>query len=297
MQWITRQQWENLSSEDSNTHRICTGGEGWLDRYGDWVVETHSGGNFIDQASAGYRELTERYGFTPEGWLVRDHAKDARDQRSPRLVAGRAPGQVVVRERGVGYHVEPAGGYSTGLFLDQCFNRRWVMSLLPQRMLNLFAYTGSFSVCAALAGAETTSVDVAKRALDIARSNFELNGISLHGGHRFVAEDVSRYVSRLLKRGESFDAIVLDPPTFGRAVGRVFRLEQDLPMLVRNCWELLSPGGWMLVSCNYARWNSEKLLIVCRKQLSGMNFAIEPGELPGEIPFGAISWRLRKTPL
>lgn len=296
MQWITRQQWDRLNEDESDAHRICTGRNGWLDRYGGWVVETRAGKFFADSPQDGMRELMERYDYAPEGWLVRELAKDARDQSPPRLVYGNAPGQIVVREWGVGYHVDPGGGYSSGLFLDQRMNRRWMSGLRPRRMLNLFAYTGSFSVCAALAGAETTSVDIAKRALDVARSNFELNGISTQGGHRFVVEDASRYVSRLLKRGESFDAIVLDPPTFGRADGRVFRVEHDLPTLVRDCWALLSADGWMLVSCNYAKWNADKLRGICREQLAGMNVVMRPGELPDEIPHGAISWRLHKIP-
>ena len=295
MQWITRQQWDRFNEEGTDAHRVCTGRNGWLDRYGRWVLESRAGKHFADAPQdGGMRELMERYDYAPDGWLVRELAKDARFQTPPQLVYGDAPGQIVVREWDVGYHVDPGGGYSTGLFLDQRMNRRWIKGLRPKHVLNLFAYTGSFSVCAALAGAETTSVDIAKRSLDVARANFDLNGICTQDGHRFVVEDAARYVSRLLRRGESFDAIVLDPPTFGRAGRGVFRLEHDLPALVRDCRSLLSAGGWMLVSCNYAKWNANKLRDICSGQPGGTNVELRAGELPDEIPHGAVSCRLHK---
>lgn len=294
MQWITRRQWNELANEKTDAHRVCTHRNGWLDRYGDWMLETRADGTFPDISSEGFYELAERYGYTPRGWLAKDLAKDARDQKPPRLIAGEAPRQVVVQESGLRFNVEPGEGYSTGLFLDQRLNRQWILSLRPQRMLNLFAYTGSFSVIAASVGSETTSVDVSRRALSVARSNFEVNEIGAESGHRFVAEDVMKFVPRLRKRGDNYDLIVLDPPTFGRAGGRVFRVERDMPVLVRDCWDLLSPGGWLLVSCNYAKWSTSNLREVCLESLNGMGIEMQAGKTPPEIPSGAISWRLHK---
>lgn len=162
-------------------------------------------------------------------------------------------------------------------------------------MLNLFAYTCGFTVCAAAAGAQTCSVDVSRRALERGRRNLELNGIDPASGHRFLADDVMKVVPRLLRRGEAFDAIVLDPPTFGRSGGAIFRIERDLPDLVRGCWRLLEEDGWLLVSANYARWTSRILREVCAEALRGEAHRMVSGGLPPEIPCGAISWRIQKT--
>lgn len=295
MQWISHQQWDELTGERTDAHRVCTHSHGWLDRYGYWVLETRYIGGVPEWTSEGLRELFERYGYVPNGWLAKALAKAAQKQKPPVLLWGQAPGEIVVLEHGLRFNVVPGGGYSSGLFLDQRLNRRWVMSLKPRRMLNLFAYTGSFSVCAAAVGAETMSVDVSKRALSVARSNFAANNTDVANNHRFISEDVTRFVPRLRKRGVSFDLVVLDPPTFGRADGKVFRLEHDLPVLVRDCWELLVPGGWMLVSCNYAKWGTADLRDVCLSALSGAKVKMQAGETPPEIPIGAVSWRLQKS--
>ncbi len=293
MHWITAELWEQLSREGTDAHRVCTDAPGWLDRYGDWIVETVAAKGPGSRQGEWSGELGRRFGFVPRGWLVREWTRDARDQQPARLVHGEDPGEITVREDGVAYGVEPGGGYSSGLFLDQRLNRRWVRGLRARRTLNLFAYTCSFSVCSALGGGETFSVDTAKRALARGRENFARNAIA--GVHRFVAEDVVRFVPRLVKRREEFDLIILDPPTFGRADGRVFRLEKDLPELLRDCGELLAPGGWMLVSCNNARWSAADLRTVCTGALPRGAFSIIPGETPPEIPRGAVSWRLKRA--
>jgi len=240
-------------------------------------------------------EVAGRYGFAPRGYLARELVKKATDQKPAELLAGEEPGEIIAREGGLSYLVEPAGGYSSGLFLDQRCNRRWVERLGAKRMLNLFAYTCSFTVCAAVSGAETCSVDAAKRVLGNGRRNLELNGIDPADGHRFLVDDATKVVPRLAKRGESFDLIVLDPPTFGRADGRVFRIEKDLPGLVGGCFELLAPGGHLLVCANYSAWSAADLRAVCADALDGRSCRFEPGECPEEIAEGAISWRLRKA--
>lgn len=291
MDWISPAQWSAFADEQTDAHRVSSGTDGWLDRYGDWILWS---GAKPPRVEAWSDELSARYGFVPRGFLARELVRKAADQKPAVLVAGGEPGEITVRENGLSYLVEPAGGYSTGLFLDQRLNRHWVSGLGPKRMLNLFAYTCSFTVCAASAGAETCSVDAAKRVLATGRRNLELNGIDPSAGHRFLADDAVKVVSRLTKRGETFDLIVLDPPTFGRADGRVFRIEHDLPVLVRGCFDLLAVGGRMLVSANCAAWTSAHLKLLCAGALTGAAFELEAGKSPAEIKSGAVSWRLRK---
>ena len=292
MEWITPDQWSCLAGEGTDVHRLVNAGDGWLDRYGDWIL--WSGGQ-PPRVETLRKEAADRYGFAPRGYLARTLVKKAADQKPAELLAGEEPGAITVRENGLLYAVDPAGGYSSGLFPDQRVNRRWVAQLGAKRMLNLFAYTCSFTVCAASSGAETCSVDAARRVLGAGRHNLELNGIDPTDGHRFLADDVMKVVPRLAKRGEKFDLIVLDPPTFGRADGRVFRIEKDLAGLVRDGFGLLEGGGWLLVSCNYAEWDAKDLRALCEDALRGERFALQPGELPPEIPRAAVSWRIQRA--
>jgi 23S rRNA (cytosine1962-C5)-methyltransferase len=291
MDWISGELWEQLKAEQTDAHRVANGKDGWLDRYGDWILWS---GAKPPQVEMLRDELAARYGFSPRGYLARELVRKASDQKPAALIAGEEPGEVTVEENGLSYFVEPAGGYSSGLFLDQRLNREWVAGFGAKRMLNLFAYTCSFTVCAASAGAETCSVDAAKRVLGTGRRNLELNGISAAEGHRFLADDAMKVVPRLMKRGETFDLIVLDPPTFGRSDGRVFRIEKDLPGLIAECFDLLEQGGWMLVSSNYAEWDARDLRELCEGSLPGARFAMEAGRRPEEIPQGAVSWRVRR---
>ncbi len=291
MDWISGELWSRLGEERTDVHRVATGRDGYLDRYGEWILWS---GAKAPRVEGTREELLGRYGFAPRGYLARELVRKASEQKPAELMAGEEPGELIVQEAGLSYVVEPAGGYSSGLFLDQRANRQWVSGLGARRMLNLFAYTCSFTVCAAAGGAETCSVDAAKRVLATGRRNLELNGIDPAEGHRFLADDARKVVPRLVKRGEKFDLIVLDAPTFGRADGRVFRVEKDLGELVRECFELLDEGGWMLVSCNYAAWGARDLRTVCADALDGTACGFEPGECPEEITGGAISWRLRR---
>jgi 23S rRNA (cytosine1962-C5)-methyltransferase len=291
MNWISSDQWNALAKEDTDAHRLATGNHGYLDRYGEWILWSGVRAPEIDHLRS---EVDARYGFAPRGYLERTLVKRAAEQKPARLVAGEDPGMIAVREGGFLYAVQPASGYSSGLFLDQRLNRRWVATLGPKRMLNLFAYTCSFTVCAAACGAQTCSVDANKNVLAAGRRNLELNGLDPAAGHRFLADDATKVVPRLAKRGETFDLIVLDPPTFGRATGRVFRIEKDLPSMVRGCFALLAPGGCLLVSCNYGAWSVGNLRALCAEALSGTASTMEKGEQPEEIPHGAISWRVRR---
>jgi 23S rRNA (cytosine1962-C5)-methyltransferase len=292
MDWISGDLWSRFREEHTDTHRVANAKDGWLDRYRDWIL--WSGGK-PPRAETLRGELSARYNFAPRGYLARELVRKASDQKPATLIAGEKPGETTVQENGLSYLVEPAGGYSSGLFLDQRLNREWVSGLGAKRMLNLFAYTCSFTVCAASSGAETCSVDASKRVLGTGRRNLELNGIDPTDGHRFLADDAMKVVPRLLNRGETFDLIVLDPPTFGRADGRVFRIEKDLPVLVRDCFAMLEPGGWLLVSCNYGEWTPSDLKELCDEALRGGRYEAEEGTTPAEIPRASLSLRIRRT--
>src|ERR1700677_1572641 len=150
-------------------------------------------------------------------------------------------------EAGLKYRLDFAGGDSSGLFIDQRVNRGRLAAMKPKRLLNTFAYTCSFSVVAAKAGAETVSVDLSRRSLTRGEENFSRNGMDPKAGHRFLADDALAVLPRLARRGETFDAIVLDPPTFSRnQSGAAFKVQRDFERLVGLALDVAAPGARVL---------------------------------------------------
>ena len=148
------------------------------------------------------------------------------------------------------YEIDMAAGYSHGLFLDQRLNRAKLRALKPKRLLNTFAYTCSFTVVAALAGAETVSIDLSRKSLERGRRNLRLNGLP-ETGHRFLAEDTLEMLPRLDAAKERFDAIILDPPTFSRGEnGRRWQVEDHFEDLLNAALELAMPTCAILLSTN-----------------------------------------------
>lgn len=188
--------------------------------------------------------------------FLRRVAKGGRAEKLERtpLVGAECPDELVVREHGLKYLIRPHHGMSPGLFLDQRPNRRRVLEMSEgKRVLNTFAHTCGFSVAAAAGGAsEVVSVDASKRYLAWGRENLALNGLS-EDGHDFVATDVIDYCRRAGRRGQRFDLIILDPPTFGRdkRTRRDFSVTRDLETLLREAFSVLAPGGEVMLCVNH----------------------------------------------
>lgn len=139
----------------------------------------------------------------------------------------------------------------TGLFLDHRPMRQKVFKTVQgKRFLNLFCYTGSVSVFAALGGARTTSVDMSQTYLRWAQDNFQLNNIDL-GNHSFINADVLEWL-RTQKNSNTFDVIFLDPPTFSNSkkMEDTFEVERDQDFLVESCMQMLAPEGVLYFSNN-----------------------------------------------
>ena len=184
-----------------------------------------------------------------------------------------------ISENGVRYIMDMEAGYSQGIFLDQRDNRAAVKQRCHEGicLLNTFSYTGAFSVCAALNGAVTTTLDLAQPCLDWCKENMQLNGIDPQQ-HFFCKGDTLHWLERFAKQGRLFDAIVLDPPTFSRdAKGRIWRVEKDYAKLVAKAMACLAPGGWMLCTTN------------CRK--------LSPAEFRKMVAQGAPCAKLSSSPM
>lgn len=177
-----------------------------------------------------------------------------RDEKAaPKQLCGEpSEPRFTILENGVSYIMDMDAGYSQGIFLDQRDNRARLRhaDLRGKTLLNTFAYTGAFSVCAALAGATTTTLDLAQPCLTWCKGNFTLNGMN-PAEHYFCKGDVLHWLDRFAKQGRTFDIIVLDPPTFSRdAKGRVWRVERDYDKLVAKAAACLSPHGLLQCSTN-----------------------------------------------
>ncbi|WP_374075959.1 class I SAM-dependent methyltransferase [Bdellovibrio bacteriovorus] len=157
----------------------------------------------------------------------------------------------VVRESQALFKINLYDYLDTGLFLDHRPMRQKVFKMAgDKKFLNLFCYTGSVSVFAALAGARTTSVDMSQTYLRWAQDNFELNGLDF-GSHSFINADVLEWL-RAHRNQKSFDMIFLDPPTFSNSkkMEDTFEVERDQDFLVDSCMSMLSDGGILYFSNN-----------------------------------------------
>ena len=207
-------------------------------------------------------------------------------------------------------------GYSVGLFLDQRDNRRRLLtghvaagfelyeptpagSEAPI-VLNAFAYTCGFSVCAAKAGARTTSLDLSKKYLEWGKRNFVLNGL-VPAEHDFIFGDVFDWLRRFAKKRRAFDVILLDPPTFSQSKeSGVFRAEKDYGKLVELALPLLKPAGVLFASTNAAEWSPENFLAAlkravqaARRTVLNLHYAAQPPDFPisrGESAHLKTAW-------
>jgi len=165
-----------------------------------------------------------------------------------------------VKEGGLSFEVNLSDYLDTGLFLDHRTTRGMVRDeAAGKRMLNLFSYTGSFSVYAAAGGAtETVSVDLSNTYLDWTRTNLALNGFKDAGRHRIVRDDARAFLEHRARRGEPpFDLVVVDPPTFSRSARSEtpWDVEHDHAELLALVARNLTPGGTVYFSTNFRRFH------------------------------------------
>ena len=238
-----------LLDSQTNAVRLIDGsGDGLpgliLETYANrWLVSTTG-----DHLPSAVREWIRDQGVSCYWKRLDQHQKE-----SPQHLAGPVVAEpFLILENGIASEISFQSGYSQGIFLDQRDNRAEVRRLMAPglRLLNTFAYTGAFSVAAALAGAETTTLDLSQPYLDWAKRNFTHNSLD-PAAHHFCKGDTFHWLRRFAKQGRTFDGIVLDPPTFSRdEKGKVFRVEENFGELAALAADLLTPDGWLLCSTN-----------------------------------------------
>ncbi len=231
-----------------------------LDRYGAFCVLSLATPEAEQETDNIARYLVEQ--GARGVYVKRRERRDLRRAEAPELAphapsAGEpAPSPLSVNERALTILTELGDGLSTGLFIDQRDNRARIGELSAQKqVLNLFAYTCSFSVAAALGGAaKVTSVDLSGRALERGKLNFAASGLDATP-HEFVQSDAVRFVRGAVKHGRCFDVIVLDPPSFATVGKATFRFERDITGLMADCLRLLGPAGVLLCVTNHKKTN------------------------------------------
>jgi 23S rRNA (cytosine1962-C5)-methyltransferase len=237
-----------------------------VERFGSDVLISYKEESARDRLAGELEAWSGAVGYAPRRIFGKFIPRQNAERIAPALLRGdaAAPLTQVVQENGVRYSVDFEAGYSAGLFIDQRRNRLFLRQRRPKRVLNTFAYTCSFSLVAALDGAETYSVDLSRKSLTRGEENFTLNGLPLDR-HIFLADDVQEVLPRLGRRGEKFDAIVLDPPTFSRGnKGKKFQVEDHLESLVVAALEVAAPRAAILVSTNCARLEKRALETMAR---------------------------------
>jgi 23S rRNA (cytosine1962-C5)-methyltransferase len=225
-----------------------------LDVYGDTAVL-----DLTTEGTVRWREKLERTArevFSPGHLVVRETGTERDSGRRPPLAAGEGRGEEAERarflENGLRFFADVSAGQKTGFFLDQRENRARLRAIARGRtVLDLFSYSGGFSV-AALAGgaARAVAVDASERALELARENRRANDFAVEESD-FVRADVFEDLRRRVAAGESWDVIVCDPPAFAKKRGDLPRAARGYQDVNRLAMSLVAPGGWLLTcSCS-----------------------------------------------
>lgn len=244
---------------------ISSGGGRKLEKFGPY---------FIDRPSLAAVWKLEK-GF------CRPDAAFTRDPNGEWTLNSKIPESWTVEVEGIRFKLSLTDFGHLGIFPEQRPSWRWLREVISQapkpiRVLNLFAYSGGATLAAAQGGAQVTHLDASKKMVNWAKENAELNQLD---GIRWIVDDVRKFLTRELKRGNRYDGIILDPPSFGRgAKGEVFKIENDLLGILDLCKDLLIEEPlFLLMTCHSPGFSP----LVLRHLVSGI--------LPGrEIEYGEM---------
>ena len=177
----------------------------------------------------------------------------------------RLPESWQVKYKNLTFNIKPMGFKHTGLFPEQAVNWDWMIEKIKDakreiKVLNLFAYTGGATVACLSAGASVCHVDSSKGMTTWAKENVESSGLR-DKPVRFIVDDVIKFVNREIRRGNKYDAIIMDPPSYGRGKnGEVWQFENNISDLVELCTEVLSDNPLFFLINSYTTGISSKVL-------------------------------------
>ena len=267
--WINASLLRDFEAEGTDAHRLCTIQDGWVERFGSDVLISFKRVLARERLVQELEWWASSAKFKFNRIFARFIPQKTEEREPPRLIFGDANEnlQTIASERHLRFGIDFAAGYSVGLFIDQRENRRYVRYISPRRLLNCFAYTCSFSISAAFSGAVTLNVDLSKKALARGQENFALNSLPTVD-HRFIADEVMAVLRRLARKGEKFDVIILDPPTFSRLPkGKTFQVGNDFEKLLIDALELAERDSHILLSSNCSSLREHALEVLARYAL------------------------------
>lgn len=204
------------------------------------------------------------------------------------LYGEQAPEPLLVTENGVQFATYLNEGLMTGIFLDQKEVRGRLVDgfAVGKTVLNMFSYTGAFSVAAAMGGAvATTSVDLAKRSLPKTTEQFEVNHLNL-AAQKIIVMDVFDYFKYASRKGLSYDMIILDPPSFARNKKKVFSVAKNYGELVKDSIDILTDKGTLIASTNAANLSLAKYqkMVITALQEKNVRYKItDTYQLPADF--------------
>jgi 23S rRNA (cytosine1962-C5)-methyltransferase len=261
-----------------------------IDNYGGWLLLTDyrgQPGDLMPLAGAVINELA-KLGRTIGGAVARSRPDNLSHARNPTsdsltLLAGDPPPTSWnVRERGMVFEVSfTEAGFSTGLFLDMVDGRQWVRDHATGRdVLNLFSFTGPFSIAAAMAEARSViEVDTSGKWLGWSQRNQQHNGVT-DGTIRQRRNDAVAFVSRA--EAEAFDLIICDPPSYARPKrGKRFTIREGYRDMARHFVRCLRPGGQLLACCNHAQTDRKQFRKWIPRELTVTDWLPMPPDFAG----------------
>lgn len=213
-------------------------------RFKEYVIEAL-------KSAPNFKGLYQKKRFNVKGQYIEEDDFVAGDK-------GEFP--LIVKENGIRFAVYLNDGAMVGVFLDQRDVRKTIRDKYAKgkTVLNMFSYTGAFSVAAALGGAaKTTSVDLANRSLAKTIEQFSVNGID-HEAQDIIVEDVFEYFKYAVKKNMTFDLVVLDPPSFAKSKKHTFSAAKDYKDLLKEAIALTKPNGVIVASTNASNFDMKK---------------------------------------
>ena len=207
----------------------------------------------------------------PDGRYLRSSSGGGSWERS------RLPGQWQVRWQNLTFQVKPMNFKHTGLFPEQAVNWAFAQEQIRSAgrevgVLNLFAYTGAASVACAAAGAKVCHVDAAKGMVNWAKENARASGLE-DAPIRWIVDDCAKFVEREIRRGRRYDAIIMDPPSYGRGpTGEVWKLEENLYPFVELCARVLSDEPLFVIINSYTTGLAPSVLTYILETLVSRKF-------------------------
>ena len=266
-----------LAEPDAGHELLDSGGGRKLERYGDLVVERPEG------------QAIWRPALEPRHWARADAIftgdTDEEGMGRWRFRHG-APGETwPLAWNGLAYLGRFTSFRHVGVFPEQSAHWRFIENRIragrgPVRLLNLFGYTGIASLVAARAGAQVTHVDASKKAIGWARENQQVAGLA-DKPVRWICDDAMKFCEREVRRGQTYEAIVLDPPMYGRGPkGEVWRMLENLPAMLDLTRRLLSPSPLFVVLTAYSiRYSFLALHELMQDRFAGAGGRLDSGEL------------------